>query len=35
MSVRAMDQSEEIRNLLDLIYRIYDEEQIPYVRGTL
>ena len=35
MSVRAMDQSEEIRNLLDLIYRIYDEEQIPYVRATL
>jgi len=35
MSVRAMDQSEEIRNLLDLIYRIYDEEQIPYVRGSL
>lgn len=35
MSTRAMDKSEEIISMLDLIYSIYDEEGIQYVREEL
>lgn len=35
MSVRAMDKSQEIQNMLDLIYEIYDEEGIPHTKETL
>jgi len=34
MSMRAMDESRDIREMLDLIYRLYEEEQIPYVTRT-
>lgn len=34
MSMRAMDESRDIREMLDLIYRLYEEEQIPYVART-
>jgi LysR family transcriptional regulator, benzoate and cis,cis-muconate-responsive activator of ben and cat genes len=30
MSMRALDESRDIREMLDLIYRLYDEAQIPY-----
>jgi hypothetical protein len=30
-----MDQSEEIKAMLDLIYSIYDEEGISYTREEL
>ncbi|MBU3590449.1 LysR family transcriptional regulator [Polynucleobacter sp. 78F-HAINBA] len=35
MSVRSMDKSEEINAMLQLLYRIYDEESIPYAREDL
>jgi len=35
MSTRSMDKSEEIKEMLDLIYSIYDEEGIPYTREEL
>ena len=35
MSMRAMDRSEEIKAMLDLIYGIYDEEGISYTREEL
>ena len=35
MSVRAMDKSQEIQNMLDLIYEIYDEEGIPHTKESL
>ena len=35
MSTRAMDKSEEIKEMLDLIYSIYDEEGVPYTREEL
>jgi DNA-binding transcriptional LysR family regulator len=31
MSMRAMDESRDIREMLELIYRLYDEAQIPHV----
>jgi DNA-binding transcriptional LysR family regulator len=31
MSMRALDESRDIRELLELIYRLYEEERIPYV----
>ena len=34
MSVRSMDQSEEIRSMLELVYKIYDEESIPYIKES-
>jgi LysR family transcriptional regulator, benzoate and cis,cis-muconate-responsive activator of ben and cat genes len=30
MSMRALDESRDIREMLELIYRLYDEHQIPY-----
>ena len=30
MSMRAMDESRDIREMLALIYRLYEEERIPY-----
>ena len=35
MSTRAMDKSEDIKEMLDLIYCIYDEEGVPYTREEL
>lgn len=35
MSTRAMDKSEEIKEMLNLIYFIYDEEGVPYTREEL
>lgn len=35
MSVRSMDKSEEINEMLQLLYRIYDEEGISYIRESL
>jgi DNA-binding transcriptional LysR family regulator len=34
MSMRALDESRDIREMLELIYRLYDEERIPYVPRT-
>ncbi|SAL87424.1 transcriptional regulator CatR [Caballeronia arvi] len=34
MSMRAMDESRDINEMLELIYRLYEEEQIPYVPRT-
>jgi LysR family transcriptional regulator, benzoate and cis,cis-muconate-responsive activator of ben and cat genes len=31
MSMRALDESRDIREMLELIYRLYDEEKITYV----
>jgi DNA-binding transcriptional LysR family regulator len=31
MSMRAMDESRDIREMLELIYRLYNEAQIPHV----
>lgn len=31
MSKRAMDESRDIAEMLELIYRLYEEERIPYV----
>ncbi|KAI3605933.1 Aromatic hydrocarbon utilization transcriptional regulator CatR (LysR family) (plasmid) [Cupriavidus necator H850] len=31
MSMRAMDESHDINEMLELIYRLYEEEGIPYV----
>lgn len=30
MSMRALDESRDIREMLDLIYRLYEEQKIPY-----
>lgn len=30
MSTRALDESRDIREMLELIYRLYEEQQIPY-----
>jgi DNA-binding transcriptional LysR family regulator len=35
MSVRAMDKSQEIQDMLNLIYDIYDEEGIPHTKESL
>ena len=32
MSMRAMDESRDIKEMLSLIYRLYEEAQIPYIR---
>jgi hypothetical protein len=34
-SVRKMDHTEELRNMLDVIYEIYDAAGITYERETL
>lgn len=34
MSMRALDESRDIKAMLELIYRLYEEEQIPYVPRT-
>lgn len=34
MSMRMLDESRDIREMLELIYRLYDEEKIPYVPRT-
>jgi DNA-binding transcriptional LysR family regulator len=34
MSMRAMDESRDINEMLDLIYRLYEEAQIPFVART-
>jgi DNA-binding transcriptional LysR family regulator len=34
MSMRALDESRDIREMLELIYRLYDEEKIPYTPGA-
>ncbi|MDT6963316.1 LysR family transcriptional regulator [Cupriavidus sp. SZY C1] len=34
MSMRAMDESRDIKEMLELIYRLYEEEKIPYVPRT-
>jgi DNA-binding transcriptional LysR family regulator len=31
MSMRMLDESEDIQQMLELIYRLYDEAQMPYV----
>ncbi|TKI18655.1 LysR family transcriptional regulator, partial [Bacillus pumilus] len=30
MSMRAMDESRDIKEMLELVYRLYEEERIPY-----
>lgn len=35
LAIRQMDQSEDLRKLLNLIYAIYEDEGIAYVRETL
>jgi DNA-binding transcriptional LysR family regulator len=35
MSVRLMDQSEDLQFLLALIYDLYDEEKVPHVKEVL
>jgi DNA-binding transcriptional LysR family regulator len=34
MSMRALDESRDIREMLELIYRLYDEEKIAYTPHT-
>ncbi|KDR39100.1 LysR family transcriptional regulator [Caballeronia glathei] len=34
MSMRMLDESRDIREMLELIYRLYEEEKIPYVPRT-
>ncbi|SAL62454.1 LysR family transcriptional regulator [Caballeronia telluris] len=34
MSMRALDESRDIREMLELIYRLYEEERIPYAPRT-
>jgi DNA-binding transcriptional LysR family regulator len=34
MSMRAMDESRDIKEMLALVYRLYEEEQIPHVPST-
>lgn len=31
MSTRALDESQDIREMLELIYRLYEDEKVPYV----
>ncbi len=35
MSIRTLDKSENIRNMLDIIYDIYDQEKITYTRRNI
>ncbi len=30
MSMRMLDESRDIREMLELIYRLYEEERVPY-----
>ncbi|AMM17660.1 MAG: LysR family transcriptional regulator [Pseudomonadota bacterium] len=34
MSTRLLDESQDIKEILELIYRLYEEEHIPYVPRT-
>jgi DNA-binding transcriptional LysR family regulator len=34
MSMRALDESRDIREMLELVYRLYDEAKIPHVPRT-
>ena len=34
MSMRALDESPDIREMLELIYRLYEEERTPYTART-
>ena len=34
MSMRALDESQDLRAMLELVYRLYEEEKIPYVPRT-
>jgi hypothetical protein len=34
MSMRAMDESRDLKEMLELIYRLYEEERIPYMPRT-
>ncbi|CAD6559125.1 LysR family transcriptional regulator [Paraburkholderia metrosideri] len=34
MSMRALDESRDIQAMLELVYRLYDEEKIPYTPHT-
>lgn len=34
MSMRALDESRDIKEMLELIYRLYDEERTPYTPRT-
>ena len=34
MSMRALDESRDIKEMLELIYRLYDEEKIAYAPRT-
>jgi DNA-binding transcriptional LysR family regulator len=34
MSMRALDESRDIREMLELVYRLYEEQQIPHVPRT-
>lgn len=34
MSMRAMDESRDIKEILELIYRLYEEERIPFAPRT-
>ncbi|MFL9959691.1 LysR family transcriptional regulator [Paraburkholderia sediminicola] len=34
MSMRALDESRDIREMLELVYRLYEEEKIPYTPRT-
>ena len=34
MSTRLLDESPDIKEMLELVYRLYDEEEIPYVRRS-
>jgi len=34
MSMRMLDQSPDIREMLELIYRLYEQEKIPYAPRT-
>jgi hypothetical protein len=35
MSIRALDKSEDIKSLLDLVYALYRSEGIPHTQETL
>ncbi len=34
MSMRALDESRDIHEMLELVYRLYDEAKIPHVPRT-
>jgi hypothetical protein len=35
MSIRALDQSDDIKSLLDLIYGLYRSEGVPHTQESL